>query len=600
MAPVSAATTWTIYPGTGVINATINNGNVHSGDTILLTPGTYFENNINVSTNINIVSSGSQANTFIDGDRSIAHIFDVTGPYALTITGVTMRNGGGATSVSGGAIYSLSGGTVTVVSSTISNCSGLVGGGIISDGNVAIVSSTISNCSAAAGGGVASIGNVAITSSTISNCSAEMGGADYSIGDSESVTITSSTISNCSGIVGGAIFSYGGDATITSSTITGCTATEFGGAIAFIGADQTEMASSMIATNLSHAASVVSAVGPKGTGFFSMTPPGVSPSIDAVSDPTTFSMTGTTISGCSAEIGGAIRTEGGNVIISSSKITGCTVSTTNGGGAIDTTGLESGTIQFSQIFNNTVPEVTNNLGISDSPTIPSVIPLNATENFWGTNSPPPVYINGSVMYAPWLMFRISAEPASIIAGGSSAIQASLIYDSGGNNTYSPGNAVADGTPVSFAVISGAGGVNPSQGVTAAGVSTTAYSSFASGTAVVNATVDGYPVSVPITVTGKGRSVGTCYWCSGSGSSGTVSGYTGPSTTQVAGSPTQIPTAAHPTAMPTQQVTVNQPVTASSTVPPLPTNTPKSGIDAVPVIGALSLCGVIVLFRKDED
>ncbi len=52
-------------------------------------------------------------------------------------------------------------------------------------------------------------------------------------------------------------------------------------------------------------------------------------------------------------------------------------------------------------------------------------------------------------------------------------------------------------------------------------------------------------------------------------------------------------------------TASDPVTAAATpspayTQPLPTNTPKSGIDAIPVIGALGLCGVIVLFRKNGN
>jgi parallel beta-helix repeat protein len=94
-----------------------------------------------------------------------------------------------------------------------------------------------------------------------------------------------------------------------------------------------------------------------------------------------------------------------------------------------------------------------------------------------------------------------------------------------------------------------------------------------------------------------HSAGTCYWCSGSGSSGSGSGYTSTSST---------PAPANPTPMPTMQQTVNVPVTVPATPspvytePPLPTNTPKSGIDAVPVICALGLCGVIFLFRKNEN
>ncbi|MGB7993179.1 hypothetical protein [Methanoregula sp.] len=55
-----------------------------------------------------------------------------------------------------------------------------------------------------------------------------------------------------------------------------------------------------------------------------------------------------------------------------------------------------------------------------------------------------------------------------------------------------------------------------------------------------------------------------------------------------------------------QQTANDPVTGAATPspadtqPPLPTNTPKSGIDAIPVIGALGLCGAIFLFLKNGN
>jgi len=758
--PVSA-TTWTIHPGTGVINATINNGSVLSGDTIILSPGTYFENNINVSTNINILSSGSQANTFIDGNQSEGGLFIVTGSYALSITGVTMKNANAST-LAGGAIDSLISGTVTVSSSTITNCSAINGGAIVAQGNIVLTSSTITNCSAkSVGGALATMGNVAITSSTITNCVASGGGAIASVGGG-TVTVTSSTINNCSAgatggaivalegnimlisstisdctalntggaitsqvgtvtmtsstisncladdgggiadeggnviiegssvitfceanegaaieteegnvtiegssiisnctafggaiiteggtdtitsstisnctaqLMGGAIMTEGnlsmssstitgctallfgggiviaGNATISSSTITGCSAGTFGGAILYSGVGLGE-APSILTTTLSHVASVTSAAGTIGSGPFSITRYSVSPSGAGSLGPTTFSMTGTTISGCSAGYGGALFTIGGNTVITSSTITGCTVLETGGGGAINTTDPVSGTMQFSQIYNNSIPEVTNGaiLPVAPGDGIPS---LTATDNFWGTNSPSSSVVNGSVTYNPWLVLGISATPTSFVAGGSSTVQANLIYDSNGDNTYSPGNAVADGTPVSFAVISGKGSLNPSQGSTTSGVSQTAFTSFTSGTSVVQATVDGFPVSVPITVTGKARSTGTCYWCSGNGASGSgagytgssasSSGYTGPSPTQSGGSPTQMPTVKPAVVTPTIVTpAATAPVTTVATMASLPTNTPKTGLDMVPTLGALGLCGAIFLFRKNRD
>ncbi|MGA2104714.1 MAG: hypothetical protein ABSG06_04895, partial [Methanoregula sp.] len=273
----AAATSWPINPGTGVINATINLPGVQPGDTILLSPGTYFENNIDVSKNISIASSGSQANTFIDGNQSSSGIFNVTGASSLTITGVTLRNG--FNTASGGAIISPYSGNVNIISSTISNCTAVEedfgatggtgasiaelgnGGALYATGPVSITSSTITDCTAegerfdatggtgfifidSAGGAVYATNTVIVTGSTITGCSAGSGGALYSSGP---VTITSSTITGCAaegGIPaagvsavpfssgdGGAIYASGSTITITNATFTLCTAGNSGGAV---------------------------------------------------------------------------------------------------------------------------------------------------------------------------------------------------------------------------------------------------------------------------------------------------------------------------------------------------------------------------------
>ncbi|MGA2104246.1 hypothetical protein [Methanoregula sp.] len=48
--------------------------------------------------------------------------------------------------------------------------------------------------------------------------------------------------------------------------------------------------------------------------------------------------------------------------------------------------------------------------------------------------------------------------------------------------------------------------------------------------------------------------------------------------------------------PTKQTTVNR--RCIDTIPPMPTNAPKTGLDAVPVLGAIGLCGVIFLLWKN--
>ena len=107
-----------------------------------------------------------------------------------------------------------------------------------------------------------------------------------------------------------------------------------------------------------------------------------------------------------------------------------------------------------------------------------------------------------------------------------------------------------------------------------------------------------PPAGPVTAapTSRTHSAGTCYWC-GAGTGESSSGYTGPAST---------PVPADPTSAPVVQPTVSESVTAAATPSPaytqspLPTNTARSGIDAVPVIGALGLCGAIFLFRKNGN
>lgn len=58
-------------------------------------------------------------------------------------------------------------------------------------------------------------------------------------------------------------------------------------------------------------------------------------------------------------------------------------------------------------------------------------------------------------------------------------------------------------------------------------------------------------------------------------------------TQVISNTTPLPTVQQPSLPPTLTST------------PVPTNTTRSGLDTLPVLGALGLCGAILLFRKNE-
>jgi hypothetical protein len=565
----------------------------------------------------------------------------------------------------GGAIYA---GNIILDSTTITNCStGSEGGAICASVNVNITGSTITNCSATGtsgnGGGVYSGGSVTATSSTFSGCNCpayttggeegytnNAGGAIYA---TDGLNVSGSTFTNC-GIAspngwGGAIFVQSTEeetapspgvtspvayATVTNATFTNCYGGWDGGAV-FVQNGNLAVSSSTFTncTDLNNYAygGAINARHEEGPGGY-------------------LTVTSSTFTNCAAGngmgLGGAIYADN-EAVVNQTTITNCSViGADSDGGAIFSKGLavlnqttiidcsaggaqshggavfaSGGTIQFSRLINdNTTTAVvqgeffgspgasqnSHNAGTASSGVSGTYAAMIATDNWWGTNSNVSSFVSTGVVYNPWLVLNVTATPAAITYYPlqTSTVQASLIYDSNGDNTYVPGSVVPDGIPVSFSVISGPGGVNPSQSVTTSGLSQTTFTPTGDGTATVDATVDGYPVSVAIGITGAAptshsHSAGTVYW-ENTGNTGTSTGYTGPSTTPAAGSPTQMPTAAHPTVMPTQPPTVNQPALASTTIPPLPTNTPKSGIDAVPVIGAIGLCGVIVLFRKNGN
>ena len=97
---------------------------------------------------------------------------------------------------------------------------------------------------------------------------------------------------------------------------------------------------------------------------------------------------------------------------------------------------------------------------------------------------------------------------------------------------------------------------------------------------------------PTSANGGGRSAGTFYWAYTGNTE--EYGYTGPAPTPLMSSP-------NITIVPTMQqtiVTAMATPTPAITDSPLPANTPKSGLDMVPALGALGLCGVIFLFRKN--
>jgi hypothetical protein len=577
------------------------------------------------------------ANTIIDGTNT-GTIFSISADQTLTISNTTLTNGSG---VSGGAVYS-NGGTLIMDGAgspgltTITNCSAANGGAIyFNQGTIYLVHSFISGCSAAINGGaIYSNGTeVIVESGSINNCLANNGGAIYYSGGSAfalltiqsgsfdgcsattdgggifsgaggRIEISESVFRGCSAFDGGVIYSTGSEMTLSNAFITVCSATD-GGAI--YSTDDT--ISLLDATSIQHCSATndggtihavndaifdvgsaitnSAATNGNGGGIFAdggsltVTNKTIGPS-GVISFPPQFY-------NCSATDGGAIYTIGGLVGINGTFFTNSSA-TSGSGSVIFATGSGSNNVHFSRIYGNSGLAFFADSGST----------IDAENNWWGSNISPAGFVSGTVEYNPWLVLVASANPPSITFSQNSAIVASLRYNSNGADTSGTGY-MADLIPVTFMIASGNGALKPVNNQTVNGKTTTWFipTTGTVGSATIRTTVDNQSVNTVISIIppplpptptpaphgGGGR---TDYWITSGNTEET--GYTGPSPTQALPDPAPVPTAQP----------VSDPVTASATIPQLPTNTPHAGLDAVPTVGALVLCGVIFLFRKDGN
>ncbi len=201
-----------------------------------------------ITTEMTITGNG-QANTIIQAAASSFtvgyRVFEVTGGGDLTLTNLTVRNGGNDGLVYGGNIYS-DGGTLTLDTVTVRSGQAQFGGGIAARNGAAtmITNSTIAdnraqltNAGSHGGGIYSSLSSLIISGSTISNNMATAdGGGVYNFGNEAStVQITNSTISGNSAYDGGGLVNSAtlviASITISHSTFSGNTASRYGGGI---------------------------------------------------------------------------------------------------------------------------------------------------------------------------------------------------------------------------------------------------------------------------------------------------------------------------------------------------------------------------------
>ena len=92
---VAAATIINVPADYSAIQAALNAA--QSGDTVLVQPGTYYENVILPDVNgIKLISAGDTSNTIIDGSTPyvLSGIIDIPSIYSLSTTGLGTTEGG--------------------------------------------------------------------------------------------------------------------------------------------------------------------------------------------------------------------------------------------------------------------------------------------------------------------------------------------------------------------------------------------------------------------------------------------------------------------------------------------------------------------------
>jgi hypothetical protein len=297
-----------------------------SGGTVDFQPGlsgtiTLATGELAIDKDLTIAGPGASVIT-VSGNHA-SRVFDITGTFTVFLSGLTIADGSvsGDTAAGGGI---LNDGRLTITDSTINgNSAGSTGGGI-SGGTLTVTGCTLSDNSAAFFGGGIEGGTITVTGSALSGNTADGGGGIYSFGGTITVTgctlsrnsgnaifleegghltVTDSTISDNTFIEasGGGINSEG-DLTVTRSTISGNSATYLGGGIYIAGIANATITDSIISGNTA----ISGSLNPYGGGIYNS---GV------------LTLTGSTLSGNTADRGGGLYNNTGTAIVSDCTIT---------------------------------------------------------------------------------------------------------------------------------------------------------------------------------------------------------------------------------------------------------------------------------------
>ena len=420
--------------------------------------GAIYNNGIITDTNDTFINNTVTSSTYGIGGGAIYNNGIITNTNDIFINNTVTSSSYGK---DGGAIYNDN--ALTIINNTFnyntatSSSYGKEGGAIFNGGIITDTKNAFNNNIArlsvfgSDGGAIYNIGTISSANDTFNNNTVTFsmygigGGAIYNNGI---ITDTNDTFSNNTSTAGGAIYN---DNTLTiandifnnnTSTTSNTWVTNGGGAIynngKITGANNT--------FNKNIATSIGSSVG------------------GAIYNKSTISITNNTFKNNTATIGGAIYNEG---------TTNITFNCIIGNSAL----------QGTQIYNDAQGD------------------MNATENWWGTNTPNlsgnDIVNNGGICnYDPWIILSINVS-SPVNPGNSSIVTADLTHDSNGNDTLGYG-IIPDGITINFSS-GGLGILNPETNITTNGVATTIFTAKNFGNYSINATANNQTVSTTIDV-----------------------------------------------------------------------------------------------------
>lgn len=195
---------------------------------------------INFSVNGTLKVSGAElalSNVCLDGQSQTRRAPGVTvesgGTLKMEENSCIQNFTNSASNGSGGGVYAGSGSTMTMNGGTIKDCSASDGGGIYAAGTVVLNGGTISGCKAVgsyrSGGGIyiGPSGSLTMGGGSIESCTASnWGGGVFANGTFE---LTGGSITKCSALSGGGVNISNATTTLNGGTISNCKATRGGG-----------------------------------------------------------------------------------------------------------------------------------------------------------------------------------------------------------------------------------------------------------------------------------------------------------------------------------------------------------------------------------